>query len=242
MLDPIPSKNDFATYNISVSVNAELNENADWFEPYITSLDIFISQQWSDDQQRIISREAGKGEAIILHVGNAMNDGEEIAEACDAHSAEAHEYRSAVLAVNNEWRDDVDKQFGGELFEHDVLAFTKLEIKQEHRGQKLGLLSLLRTMNIFSGGCGLTLIKPWPLQYTSKEFDEIEATGRTSQGWTARKRDLEFAKLRSYWSQLGFERIEATDFYAFPHFKPLPSIQAILSKNKQGRSRKKTRK
>jgi hypothetical protein len=135
MADPAPGNDDCLTYKISVSVSAELDddESADSFVPYVTNLHIQIRQDWwSDEQQDVVSRSVGDGEGLLLHVANAMNDGADIAEVCDDHSAEAYEYCSAVLSMDSGWREDVNKQFGGELLDNDVLALTKLEIKPEH--------------------------------------------------------------------------------------------------------------
>lgn len=115
-----------------------------------------------------------------------------------------------------------------DLFHDDVLAIAKMEIRPEHRGQRVGLLTLLRLMQMFSSGFALTLIKPWPLQYTATEFEEIAKTGKTSQGWTDRKRGKDFHKLRSYYGKLGFKQIGNTDFFGFPSFRPLPSVKAVM--------------
>jgi hypothetical protein len=231
--DSAAENEDSSSYQISVNIAADLDEDGEWYEPYITDLHLCIWQQsWSDELQDIESRQVGKGEGFVLHIGNAMDTGMDMAEACDAHGAEADEYYSAVLDPEMEWREAVTKQFGGGLIETDVLAFTKLVIEPAYRGKHLGLLALLRTMQIFNAGCGLTLIKPWPLQYTSKEFEELEKHGKTSQGWTDRQRKQEFTKLRRYWSRLGFERIGSTDFYAFPHYRPLISIRSLLRKKR----------
>jgi hypothetical protein len=39
------------------------------------------------------------------------------------------------------------------------MAFTG-RLQKEHRGKRLGVLATLRTMQMFGGNCGLTIIRP----------------------------------------------------------------------------------
>lgn len=228
MPNEAPTDDDAPTYKISANTSTSVDDDADWYEPYITDLRIHIWQEWwSDEEQDVRTREVGTGEGFILHVGHAVNNGVSIAEACDDHSAEADEYRAAVITEKNQWNRLAMKQFGDDLIGCDLLAFTKMEIKPEHRGRKLGQRAILRAIQMFSGGCGLILIKPWPLQYTSKEFSKIAKEGKSSQGWTEQRRKQDFTRLRTYWGELGFERIGKSDFYGFPTFSPLPTVESL---------------
>lgn len=228
--EPVPTPDDSPSYKVGVCVSSDLGDDIEWFRPYITDLHIRLWQEWwSEETQDVSVREVGVAEGFLLHVGNAMNDRVRIAEACDDHSAEALEYCAPVIKPKgNEWLPKVVAQFDGDLIDPDLLAFTKMEIKPEHRGQGVGLLALHRMIAMFGGGCGLTLIKPWPLQYTSKEFGEIAKDGKTSQGWTEQQRRRDFQNLQRYYSKLGFERIGKSHFFAFPGFRALPPRESVL--------------
>jgi hypothetical protein len=224
------------SYHIVATLNGILDDDLDMYEPYITPLHVDITEHsWDEVKQEDRDQKIGTLEGYIFHVGLATNEGMDITEAADSVSSGALEYCDAVIQPGkNAWRKSIERQFDYQLFDTDVLALTTMKINPECRGKKIGLLAIVRTMQLFGAGCGLTLIKPWPLQYTPKEFEQIAKEGKTEQGWTDQKRKEDFEKLRMYWGSLGFERLGKTHFYGFPGCRPIPALCAVAAGTSKG--------
>jgi hypothetical protein len=94
----------------------------------------------------------------------------------------------------------------------DILIIDKVEILPDYRGSSLGLKAVRRTMEFLGGGCAVTALHAYPIQY-----DIVD------KGWTNQMRPQDFKrdkrvaqkKLRDHWAQLGFERIGRTNYMAF---------------------------
>jgi hypothetical protein len=215
--EPTPADDEITGYRISISTSAAL-DNDDSSEPYLLEYHVQIWQEWVTDGMDVESRLAGTAEGFLIRVSNAINDRICIIDEADGISHDAYEYAITVIKPGtNEWRRSVERQFP-DVFDHDLLTIMKMEIKPEHRGQQVGLLTMLRIMQMMSGGCGLVVIKPWPLQYM----------GELSETFTEKDKKVAFQKLRAYWGRLGFERIGKTDFYGFPQSHPLPTLKSIV--------------
>jgi hypothetical protein len=134
------------------------------------------------------------------------------ADALDAHSSDLSEY--GVLFDGDDWNTMVMDQF--ECLGTDLLVPRKMEIAKRFRGLGLGLRVLRRSVDAFSGNCGLVAIKPFPLQF------EGDVAGREQEFQSARD------KLVRYYSRLGFEAIPGTDLMAFSPATTWPDMDAAL--------------
>ena len=110
-----------------------------------------------------------------------------------------------------------------------MLAVLEIKLDKAHRGKRIGLAVMLETMRQVGGSCALTVIKPWPLQYSAKEFQAISKSGKSDSGKSAEDRDREFEALRKYWSQLGFARLAESDYYILSHAWKRPTCSEVLS-------------
>lgn len=234
---PAPAPDDYSSYRLLLDMDADLDDEAEWFREYITDIRGAIVQQWcSDDHEDVLQRVVGTIEGWRFEIGRAMQDGQCIVEAADDHSADAYNYCLQLFEPGNlEYRDQVQALFPDDALECDALAIHEMQIEPEHRGRGLGLRAMLRTLQAFGGGCGVALIKPWPLQYTGREFDEICRLGKTAGGRSAADRRRDFSRLRRYWSRLGFVRIPDADYYVRPFFVPWPDVGNLVTRRRPRR-------
>jgi hypothetical protein len=111
----------------------------------------------------------------------------------------------AALYDENGFNRNVENLFPSALWPCNVLLINRIEIGFQYRGKGLGLIAIKKMVQRWKSDCGLTVIKPFPLQY---------------EGGKAKGHENEFErdrrKLAKYYSQLGFIRIPGTDFYAMP--------------------------
>ena len=176
------------------------------------------------------SREVGTLKALRFQMADAMESGVLIYDCCDEHSSEAVEYAAAVLQQDaNEFHKVVEETCGDFGFGCDVLAIVEMKLDSAHRGKRIGLAAMLETMRLMGGSCALTIIKPWPLQYTAQESEAIRQNGKTKLKGSTNDREKECAVLRQYWSQLGFARLPKSDFYVFSHAWKMPTSSEVLS-------------
>ncbi len=69
------------------------------------------------------------------------------------------------------------------------------------------------TIATFGTHCGLITCKPFPLQYSNWE-DEEHIEMRQQPG-IEEKRLADFARLARFWTDLGFVRLDDSDFYTY---------------------------
>lgn len=155
----------------------------------------------------------GKIRGHRLDHGEAINRGASLFDACDADSQELCDVYETIYDVRTgQIREDLEPESYG-----DVLVVHEISITPKHRGQDLGLLALLQTIKTMGGGCALTVLKPFPLQFSGrcdetnkKEFNEGQY------------------KLQAHWGRLGFLPIEDTDYYYLDLAYRHPETEDIL--------------
>ena len=214
-----------------INIGCDCPAETDEFDGFPILMDFRIgltAHSWDDGRHRSVPVRAGRGEGFRINVGQAVSSGSFIVDRCDAHSGEAVDYLAAVMSLGRGyWKSSIFNQFGRELLDKDLLVITRIEIEPEHRGRRLGLHCLLRTMQVLGGGCGMALIKPRPLQGWLGGVQEVPKDRTARAEWYKAVR-----KLQRYWGTLGFEMINRSDFAAFPFHRRLPELNEL----KRGRT------
>jgi len=151
----------------------------------------------------------GEGLATKVRVAHADDDEESLFFVFDSTADILAAGAALYDASFTDYRPAVIKQFPGHFSGEDLLLVRRLTLLPEYRKQKIGLAVLHRILLDLSDGCGLTVIKPYPL-----------GQGKVNPG-----RD----KLRRYWERLGFKRLAKSAFWAFDNnFYPQSAINLGL--------------
>ena len=162
--------------------------------------------------------------ATLFHVRTAERFGVPPSELFDSVNQEAHELFCAIF-------DEEAGCIRGDLAEpsdfRDVLYIESVKVIPSRRGRKLALHVLERVRDMFGGGCAVLALKAYPLTLDKSKYQdainhEVFATPFAAKGDAAK------AKLRAYWSQLGFERVDDTDFMVFDMSEEPPAIPPAI--------------
>lgn len=141
-------------------------------------------------------------------------DGVDLFDACDAHSQELLDIASVLFdPEDDDLRDDVDRALQG-VIESNVLVLDRIEVVPEHRGHGVGLAAASRFLKTFSGGCGIAICKPFPLQFEFAAKMKPEWVERMGLGKFDQDQNTATPKLEAYWGRLGFERLLDTPYWA----------------------------
>ncbi|AUX42154.1 uncharacterized protein SOCE26_035810 [Sorangium cellulosum] len=168
-------------------------------------------------------------QARRVQAGRACNDGESLFEVCDSVDQSLHEYASAVYDYEEE---SILDSISDGCVGADILIVESIQIVAAHRGRRLGLLAMRRTVDTFGDGCAAVVIKPFPLQFSahpnrsSRARPEPETQMDMASFVGGEK--AAFAKLRKYWKQLGFRRIGKTEYFALDLQSKQPGYEELL--------------
>ncbi|MCA1602709.1 MAG: hypothetical protein LC776_14060 [Acidobacteria bacterium] len=141
------------------------------------------------------------------------------------------EYFDAVLQSNRaSFSDRLEKLLDYEVWNSNLLILDRIEILPKYRGCGIGLLVLTSLIERFDGGAGVVALKPFPLQFESRECQD-------SSAWIKRLRleDLPCDslaaknKLKQYHEKLGFVEMKSTPFMFRSMAWALPSIEQLRS-------------
>lgn len=198
---------------------------------YVVEVDGEIRLRNANDEGS--SEVVGWIEARVVQADRACNDGEPLFEVCDCIDQSLHDYASAVYDFDSgRIRESISDGCAGA----NILIVETIKILPSHRGRRLGLVAMRRTIDTFGEGCAAVVIEPFPLQFghhpnpSSSEY----------RNWHARMGMQLFdtneveaaAKLRRYWAQLGFRKISKTKYLALDLQQQQPSLQKLLRKRK----------
>lgn len=160
--------------------------------------------------------EAGKISAFLLQAGRAFNDDESMFDAFDNHSVQLAEVAALVFdpdeeGIRESLRDGTDS---------DVLFLASVTILPEHRGRRLGQLAVQRTIDMFGKGCGIAVLRPFPMQQ-NRSMSKERRTKLALDGFD-RNAKRATKRLADYWSELGFRAIGGEIIHPQSAFNPAP--------------------
>ena len=110
----------------------------------------------------------------------------------------------------------------------NMLILDRMEILPKYRRMGIGLHALRCLQRQFSTGCGIVVMKPFPLQFEQggpeKNMHEPEFV-RFGLGDFDRNQKRATAKLRAYYARLGFVRVPRTEFMVADPYLPVPPLK-----------------
>jgi hypothetical protein len=145
---------------------------------------------------------------------------------CDENSlATGHGDVSAIAEVHNEvfengqnLRRELTEGLG--IRSRRVLVIDRVEISAEFHRRSLGRAAVDRLIDLFGEDGGAVLLMPFPLQWDDSSWTRDETAREAARmGVPQVTREEALQKLRRPWSEIGFRRLGAGDYYALnPEF------------------------
>jgi hypothetical protein len=152
-----------------------------------------------------------RAHAVLFHISQADRFGAPLAEIFDSIDQDVHELFCTVF-------DEQSGSLRGDLVEpsdlRDLLYIDSVKVIPSRRGKDLGLRVVERIRDVFGGGCAALALKAFPMTPDRAKYDDAINHEVFSRPF-ATAGDAAKTKLRSYWSRLGFERVDDTDFMVF---------------------------
>lgn len=173
---------------------------------------LFMSHEDYDAPQK--GTAVGRVDGFVIK----NEDDVDLFDRCDAHSQTLLDIASVLFdPTTDELLDDVDRALHG-VIESNVLVLDLVEVAPEHRGHGVGLAAASRFLDTFSGGCGIAICKPFPLQFDCSKRDNAPWMKQMKMASFEQNKDAATKKLQAYWGRLGFERLLDTPYWAMnPH-------------------------
>ena len=84
----------------------------------------------------------------------------------------------------------------------------------DRRPHGVGLAAASRFLETFSGGCGIAIGKPFPLQFDCSRRDNAVWMEQLKMASFAQNEDTATEQLQAYWGRLGFGRLLDTPYWA----------------------------
>ena len=184
--------------------------------------------QLCDDEDFDQRTTIGKFSVIIVDVVAAINEQERMFDVFDCSSRTVDYF--SLYGDDMDYLPKVTKALkGGERWSPNMLILDRLEIFPEHRGHRYGLHALRWMHFHFGTGCGVVVMKPFPLQFEAAPRDDEsrEVFARLKLGEFTDKKEAAFRKLRAYYRQAGFVRVPGTEFMVSDPEIKLPDLKAI---------------
>jgi hypothetical protein len=137
----------------------------------------------------------------------------------DAHSQELLEVWEAIYrpGAGANWKASVERKF--EPSNCDLLYLADIRIDKDHQGRGLGLLVIDQIIRLYSPGCGLVVIRPFPTDAHDDDGNLRYSRAKLSEMCK---------KLRLYYSKIGFKPIGHGEFMGRSTTFRQPDIREVL--------------
>ena len=156
----------------------------------------------------------GQIDAYLVLRGRALNEHESLFEAMDSIDSSVFEcYEALFDPETDDWSQSVQDLYKDQIFGLDVLFIQSIQLDANYRGKGIGAQVVRETIAIFGSHCGLIACKPFPLQYSN--WEDEEHTELRKQPGFEEKRLADFARVARLWTDLGFVRLDKSDFYTY---------------------------
>jgi hypothetical protein len=162
--------------------------------------------------------EIGRLLGYIIQVNHAINEEQDLFEACDAHSQTATDYYEALFDhKTGEFKESIEEQLG---ITHvgNILILDRIEVLPAYRKHGVGLAAACSFIDTFSNDVDdLAVGLPHPLQFTT-DGRSADAEWNTKMNYQDLVRDKKKAteKLQAYWSKLGIQRLKEIEINGSP--------------------------
>lgn len=192
-------------------------------DAYIIDLDGDILLARGDDDEIPV----GKISAHSVHLDEAYEDGVSWFDVLDARSGDTAMYVDLIDSEGSGYSEWIESEF--EPFGSGLLILDRIRIEPEHRGHGYGLYAAELMITGFASG-GIVACVPAPYELLKDaphlalgEDDTPDAREERIPGWAAAE-----AKLRQYWSLLGFEQVPGSDVFALSLTSRRPPMKAVM--------------
>lgn len=181
---------------------------------------------YTDGERKV---KAGNFSVIIIDVESAVNERESVFDVFD-FSSKTLDYFS-LYAPDLDFKPKVLKALGGEdRWAPGMLILDRLEVLPKFRGQAVGLRVLRWLRMQFSMGCGILVMKPYPLQFEGGTPEE----NRSKESFVRLRLDLfgtdfqrALKKLRVYYGRAGFAVVAGTPYMVADPMRAAPSLEEM---------------
>jgi hypothetical protein len=161
----------------------------------------------ADDIEDAELADVGEIRGFLIHVSHAREQGENLYEVFDDHSADFEAYYRVLF--DKQLDDFRPGLLADPNSNTDILFVDDLIIYPGNRGKNIGLQALLNCIKTFGPGIGLVLMQSLPLQYhPSADVDEFKTKLGTDLLFTDKKIAME--KIQAHLSKIGFLPIQGT--------------------------------
>jgi hypothetical protein len=229
-----PDELDDAHYKVAVSLSGSLHNTitCGGEEPYVTPLVASVwEERWNDGIDGVDRLHAGNIHGLIFHVRLARQHGVSLQDAAIIEGDDAVRFAAQVFTkVGSRWRKPIVRQFGSRLRANSVFAFTKVSLEREYMDRQVGLLTLIRVLQMFDEPHSLAIIRPWEMPYAQYELDR-SADSTDANVKPINGGQVEPEQMIAYWDFLGFEPIGDAEFYVRTGDKPLPTLDMLRATN-----------
>ncbi|SEF19487.1 hypothetical protein ABL840_05125 [Variovorax sp. NFACC27] len=170
----------------------------------------------------------GRFSVIVIDVESAVNEREDMFDVFDCSSRTVDYF--SLYTDDMEFVPKVTKVLkGGERWAPNMLVLDRLEIFPKYRRNRYGLHVLRWLQFHFGIGCGIVVMKPFPLQFESgmktergqKDFAKLRLGEFTDNKAAALR------KLRTYYGQAGFVRVQGTEYMVADPFFVAQSLGRV---------------
>lgn len=171
---------------------------------------------------------AGTVQGYIIQVDRIINDGESLFDACDAHSQTVHNYSCVLFDFRSGGlKRAIERQFNL-VGAGDILILDKIEVLPAHRGHGLGLAAACSFLDTFENGCCLAVGEPYPMQFKEMTREHTEWCAKMGVDAFVGDEEHATAKLRAYWSRLGFKKIRGSKKFALSLEHSRPNLRELV--------------
>jgi hypothetical protein len=163
--------------------------------------------------------------ALRVQVELGEASGLSVFELFDSVDQDLHELYGAIYDQDSdEPREDLVDPTGL----RDVLYIDALKIVSNERGKRLGLRIVERIRNMSGGGCAAIALNARPLSVDDEKWpDKVDYEVFDRSFLTSGAEAAE--RLRAYWGQLGFKRVNNTNFMVFDLSEVPPDLSSRTS-------------
>jgi hypothetical protein len=156
--------------------------------------------------------------AYIIQVNRAINEEQDLFEACDAHSQTATDYYEALFEHETAgFKESIEEQLGTPPL-GNILILDRIEVLPAFRKRGVGLAAACCFIDTFSDDVNDLLVGlPHPLQFTNGGRP-ADAEWEKKMRYQNLSRDKRKAtkKLQAYWSKLGMQRLQHAEIHGSP--------------------------
>lgn len=185
---------------------------------------------FSDDQG--IETEIGTFSTIFLDVQSALTEEDSVFDLFDSDSTTINYFEDLYDHGTLNFKPKVTKVAFSNDYSYwnpNLLILDRLTVDAEHQGHGVGLLALRALIHRFRAGAGLIAMKPYPLQFEASFLDgkEVGAAARMGLDTFKMSQPKATAKLKKYYSRLGFKPVPRSDYMILSPEHPLPSVASL---------------